>query len=223
MEKIRIPKIKICGITMEKEAEYLNEFKVDYAGFVFYEKSKRNVSIGQAEKIFNSLNPNIKKVAVVVSPDIEMIERLNASGFDIIQIHKELKAEIPEKAKKPIWRAVNLTGGSDTQTVTAVFDEKTTEEDRDNPQKRISGILIDAADFGSGKCFDWTAAKETLHLDRRWRGTDFILAGGLNPGNVAEGIRIFEPDIVDVSSGVEGETGKDREKIKQFVHAVRSL
>ena len=52
--------IKICGLTLEKEAEYLNEFKVDYAGFVFFEKSKRNISFEQAEKIFRVLNPGIK-------------------------------------------------------------------------------------------------------------------------------------------------------------------
>jgi phosphoribosylanthranilate isomerase len=107
--------------------------------------------------------------------------------------------------------------------MTAVFDEKSRGQDKDDREKGITGILIDAADFGSGKSFDWTGAKETLNLDRRWRGMDFILAGGLNPGNVEEGIRIFEPDIVDVSSGVEGEAGKDREKIKQFVYKVQRV
>ena len=222
MEKIKTPKIKICGITLESEAEYLNEFFVDYAGFVFYEKSKRNVSLKQAEKIFRLLDQYIKKVAVTVSPDIEMIEMLNDSDFDIIQIHKEVAPKVLEKAKKPVWRAVNISDASDIQSMTAVFDEKSRGQDKDDREKGITGILIDAADFGSGKSFDWTRAKETLNLDRRWRGMDFILAGGLNPGNVAEGIRIFEPDIVDVSSGVEGEAGKDREKIKQFVYTVQS-
>ena len=207
----KIPKIKICGITREAEAEYLNEFCIDYAGFVFYEKSKRNITLGQAEKIFEKLDPRIKKVAVTVSPDTKQIEMLNASGFDIIQIHKEFSPEILKVVKKPVWRAINI---SDAHS----FEMLKCDEDKEGV---LTGILVDAADFGSGKSFDWNEAEVFLHPGRRWRGMDFILAGGLKKENVAEGIRIFEPDIVDVSSGVEGENGKDRKRIEEFVSAVR--
>ena len=84
-------KIKICGITNEKEADYLNDNKVDFAGFVFYEKSKRNITIDKARLIMDRLNPNIKKVAVMVSPTLEEVIDKEDAGFDIIQIHGELK------------------------------------------------------------------------------------------------------------------------------------
>ena len=62
--------IKVCGLTDVKEASYLNENKIDFAGFVlFFPKSKRNITINQAEKIAAQLEDGIKKVAVVVSPD----------------------------------------------------------------------------------------------------------------------------------------------------------
>ena len=63
-------KIKICGITRESETEVLNRMQVDYAGFVFFEKSKRNVSIEQAKEIKKHLKPSIKTVAVTVVSQI---------------------------------------------------------------------------------------------------------------------------------------------------------
>ena len=77
---------------------------------------------------------------------------------------------------------------------------------------------MDAPDFGSGKTFDWGTGDIKIKPNLK-----FILAGGLNASNVAEGIRIFGPNIVDVSSGVEGEHGKSREKIAEFVNAVRKI
>ena len=90
-------------------------------------------------------------------------------------------------------------------------------------------IVADAPEFGSGKTFNWKSndikkSKRTLKA-----GTNsppdrlFCLAGGLNAENVVEGIRLFEPDIVDVSSGVECENGKDPRKIKDFIEKARSI
>ncbi|MBR6485277.1 MAG: phosphoribosylanthranilate isomerase, partial [Lachnospiraceae bacterium] len=79
-----VPKIKICGLTKPEEAEYLNECGVDYAGFVFYEKSKRNVTLNKADLIMGRLDDRIKKVAVTVSPDKALVERIADAGFDLI-------------------------------------------------------------------------------------------------------------------------------------------
>ena len=69
-------KIKICGITRESETEVLNRMQVDYAGFVFFEKSKRNVSIEQAKEIKKHLKPSIKTVAVTVNPALDLIDEI---------------------------------------------------------------------------------------------------------------------------------------------------
>ena len=214
-----VPKIKICGITSEAEAEYLNEAQVDYAGFVFFEKSKRNISLEKAERIFKYLDPKIKKVAVMVSPDAEMISRFNETGFDIVQIHGEIKDQILELTDKPVWRALNLKG----------LSELDKDETDNGPGKRwrdlsgkIKGLVLDAPNYGSGMTFDWSeASRINDFLKDNLEDRKFILAGGLNSDNVGEGIRIFSPDIVDVSSGVEGEKGKDREKILKFSASVR--
>ena len=77
--------VKICGLTKEEEATYLNDVGADYAGFVFYPKSKRNISFAQAKAIREQLNPQIQAVAVTVSPDRNMIQEIINSGFDVIQ------------------------------------------------------------------------------------------------------------------------------------------
>lgn len=211
-------KVKICGITSRREAEYLNEAGADYAGFVFFEKSKRNVSVQQAREIFEKLNKNIKKVAVMVSPDASMADTLQNMGFDILQIHGTLSPEVLEVAKIPVWYAINITDAG-------LFEEKI-KELTGLPQRllqKINGIVADSAEYGSGKTFAWD--KKRWHSDF-FSDRTFILAGGLNADNVQDGIRIFSPDVVDVSSGVEESApecrGKSKEKIKEFIRKVRS-
>lgn len=216
-----IPKIKICGLRFAEEADYLNEVKVDYAGFVFYEKSKRNINIDTAKEIFKRLDSNIQKVAVTVSPTKELVESINDAGFDVLQVHKELTAEVLETAKTKVWYAVNIEDDAD-------FDKKQSfiETLPEELKCKIEAILVDAPSFGSGKPFNWEKSKRLKKAGAQspplFEGRDLILAGGLRPENVSEGINIFNPDVVDVSSSVEGENGKDREKILSFVNAVRN-
>ena len=82
----------------------------------------------------------------------------------------------------------------------------------------IKGFVFDATEPGSGKTFDWNSIKDIKRNEKM-----FILAGGLNPYNVAEAIEMVKPDGVDVSSGVEKEdgVGKDEEKIIEFVRNAR--
>lgn len=208
-------KIKICGITSEKEADYLNDNKVDFAGFVFYEKSKRNVSLEQARLVFERLEPDIKKVAVMVSPTVEEFLEKEEAGFDVIQIHGNLKVDILDIAKKDVWCAINL---SDEE-----YDKKIRwlNELRPNQYDKITGIVIDSKNFGSGETFDWRRNKDKLE-SKVFKDKTFILAGGLNSDNVGKAISILHPDVIDVSSGVElskDRIGKDKKKIEQFVEA----
>ena len=212
--------IKICGLTWAEEAEYLNEAKADYAGFVFYEKSKRNVSVERAGQIIKELDSSIKKVAVTVSPDAGLIDMLQNSAFDILQVHGNLEKEVLNMIEKPVFLAINIQDSEAACEKLRFYEEMFADMNR-----KIDGILVDAPDFGSGKPFNWHRSRRLLQAGDRSSplyGKRFILAGGLNSGNVAEGIRLFEPDVVDVSSGVEGENGKSREKILDFVKAVRS-
>ena len=239
--------IKICGITREEEIAYLNETEVSYAGFVIYEKSKRYISVADAKQITEKLNRNIRKVAVTVSPTKDLIQQITEAGFDILQIHGTCEEAIYENISIPVWRAVNISS----------IEELKRWRGMENELKKCDAILIDAGDYGSGKTFGWDTdskagkqqpnenpreqqVNEAGSLQQVWmeevtlfkqkfaaQNTSFILAGGLTPENVAEGIRIFAPDAVDVSSGVEviadGQRGKSRELIREFVEAVRNV
>lgn len=212
MEKfIKRPKIKICGITKIAEAEYLNEAKADYAGFVFYEKSRRNLSPKDAARIMERLDAGIQKVAVTVSPSLEFVRELASMQFDILQVHGELRKEVRQKMPLPVWRAVNITDEDALRKFFLQEEEAGTE--------RIAGYVADGASYGSGVSFDWNALSESVH--ERTKGKTLILAGGLTSQNAGLGISYFMPDVLDVSSGVEENGRKSREKIMEFVRKAR--
>lgn len=201
MKDNRAVLVKVCGLTDTVEADYLNKNKVDFAGFVlFFPRSKRNISIEKAEQIMAELDENIKKVAVIVSPDESEIQQINGSGFDYVQIHGEIKDRLLEQISKPVFKAFNIK------------DIKNIHKYQNNAQ--IVGYVFDAAAPGSGKVFDWSILND-IKRDAK----TFILAGGLNDSNVREAVKLVNPDVVDVSSGVEYDSGngKDPEKIKQFI------
>lgn len=211
-------KVKICGIQTPVEAEYLNCNEVDYAGIVLYEKSKRYVPINKTKEILEKLNQNITKVAVAVSPEEKMMHKVLRAGFDVLQIHGDYDRKIlehkPDKLK--LWRAVNIRKPEELES----FDWE--------EAKVFDAILLDAEKYGSGQTFGWDSGQNQIEMLQKFRerlkahGILFVLAGGLCADNVREGIRIFEPDIVDVSSGVENEHGKDEEKIRIFIKKTKS-
>lgn len=194
-------KVKICGLTKPEEAEYLNKYHADFAGIVlFFPKSKRNITPGQASEIIKALDPGIKKVAVVVSPTLEQALQIAELGFDYIQIHGTLDKELLTHSKLPILKAFNVN------------DMDQYPYFHQCPQ--IAGYVFDAQEPGSGKAFDWRLVKDIPRDEKL-----LFLAGGLHPCNVAEAIASVHPDAVDVSSGVEykDRPGKDPLKIYQFI------
>lgn len=198
-------KIKICGLTTPQEAEWVSKSQVDYAGMVlFFPKSKRNITIEQAKEIMKSMLPQIKKVAVVVSPSALQIKEIQEAGFDIVQIHGQVLPEALETLRIPFFRAFNV--------------DNMKEWERYEAEPKCIGYVFDAVKPGSGETFDWSSIPN-LPED----GKPYLLAGGLNPDNVGSAVAAMHPYGVDVSSGVESDSGmgKDPEKIEAFVKAVR--
>lgn len=197
--------IKVCGITRKEEVDMLVGNQVDYMGMVlFYPKSKRNVSIETAREILKETPSFIQKVAVVVSPSVSEIKQIQELDFDYIQIHGKLAKESYDAIKIPILKAFHVN------------ELKSYEAYQNN--SKIKGYVFDAANPGGGKTFDWSL----LHEIKR-DGKIFVLAGGLCADNVANAILMIQPDIVDVSSALEGENGKEEHKIKEFVEQVKQI
>ena len=198
-------KIKICGLTTPQEAEWVSKAQADYAGMVlFFPKSKRNITIEQAKEIMKSLSSKIQKVAVVVSPSALQIKEIQEAGFDIVQIHGQVFPEALGILQIPFLRAFNV--------------DNMQEWERYEAESKCVGYVFDAVKPGSGETFDWSSIPN-LPED----GKLYLLAGGLNPDNVGSAVAAMHPYGVDVSSGVESDsgTGKDPEKIEAFVKAVR--
>lgn len=198
-------KIKMCGITTPADVAAVNEVRPDYIGMVMYfPKSKRNVSAETARRLLEELRKDVKKVAVVVSPDEEQIAEIAALGFDFIQIHGQASDELIESAHLPVWKAFNVKD----------MDMYPHYQSLSN----VAGYVFDAGESGSGKTFDWNSLTD---IDRD--GRLFVLAGGLTPDNVRRAIEQVHPDVVDVSSGIEYDVvggvqkpGKDPEKMRQM-------
>ena len=204
---MQMKKIKICGITTETEIEYLAEAGVDYAGFVqFFPKSKRNIPLERARDLIRLLPASIRAVAVTVSPGAEQLEAIEAAGFSLVQIHGRIDDEVIRKISIPVLKAFNV---SDLEAFSHY-----------EQMDQVVGFVLDAQQPGSGQVFDWSVLKELPVTEKM-----ILLAGGLNPDNVGEAIRVLGDRIdgVDTSSGVENDNGvgKSREKIQEFVRRVR--
>lgn len=202
-------KIKICGMTRKSDIQAANEGRPDYVGFVlFFPKSRRNLSPEKAGELMADLDPSIKRVAVVVSPDADQVKTIMETGFDLIQIHGNLSEEVYEICSLPILRAFNVTN----------LDTFASDVERE----KFCGFVFDSKVPGSGKTFDWSILET---LDRK--GKLMFLAGGIGEENVGQAIRQVRPDVIDLSSAVEKETkdgvflGKDPVKMIKMIRMVQ--
>lgn len=201
------PLIKICGITSEEEIGYIAKAGINYAGFVlFFQKSKRNLSLERAENLVAKLPEDIASVAVMVSPTKEQVEAVVDAGFSAIQIHGKVEDSIITSCQIPVFKAFNVSD----------MDDFLHYEQMDE----VVGFVMDAAVPGSGKTFDWDLLQKLPSTEKQ-----VLLAGGLNPDNVGEALAACAGKIdgVDTSSGVERTdgNGKSKERIEAFVRTVR--
>lgn len=188
--------IKICGITTELAVEAAIRAQVDAIGFVFA-PSKRRVTAQRAHELSRAVPASIARVAVFQHPEQALIDEV----CDIVQ-PDFVQTDIEDLAALKIPDSVRV--------------HPVIRSGRALPQVLPPRIVFEGPVSGTGTPVDWS---EAANVARRTR---LILAGGLNPENVAEAIRIVSPYGVDVSSGVEASPGiKDPALIMRFVSAAR--
>lgn len=195
-------KIKMCGLSRPCDIAAANAIRPEYIGFVFYPKSKRNVTPEQAAQLKKLLSPAIQAVGVFVDAASEAVSALLRQGvIDIAQLHghedEAYLASLRQLTDKPLLQAFRIAEADD---VTRAM------------QSSADMVLLDAG-MGSGEGFDWTLVRK---IDR-----PYFLAGGLDADNVTAAIRQLHPYAVDVSSGIETDGQKDKEKMAAFAAAVR--
>lgn len=204
--------IKICGITTLQEVEYLNEYKPDYAGFVFA-KSKRQISKEVARDLVNHLDKDIKSVGVFKDNKIEeIIDVLNTVDLSVVQLHGDENQEYIDLLKQKI--------SSKNIEIFKAISVKSKEDLEKLDHYKVDMFLLDGSNPGSGEKFNWDIISSNK-IDKM-----FLLAGGINVDNVGEAIDTAKPYGVDLSSGVEtvddmGNPKKDKLKIKNIIEKVR--
>lgn len=200
-------KIKICGLQRPEDAEYISEFEeIAYAGFVFFEKSRRNVTVQQVLEIKKHLRSDIKTVGVFAEHSAEEIADTAAkAGLDICQLHSDETNEDCGKIDLPVWKAIVMKDASALETAESYTNASGFVLDSDSGKKR----------GGTGKTFDWETAES---FSRKYFT---VLAGGISSENILRAYSIVKPDVVDLSSSVEENGYKSYDKIKELINTVR--
>lgn len=194
--------LKICGLKRLEDIIAVNRHGADYAGFVFFEKSKRYVDPYKANELVSLLRADIKPVGVFMDEPLDNVVRIaRITGVELVQLHGHEPEEYVEYVKRTLDRPVIKAYKASEEGAL----EKALNSNADY-------VMIDSG-TGSGKKFDWNILKDFKR--------EYFLAGGLDPESVGEAIRMLEPFAVDVSSGVETDGIKDEKKIAEFIEAVR--
>ena len=198
-------KIKLCGLKRPQDIQAANELLPAYIGFVFAPKSRRYVHPDRAEELRRMLNPGIIPVGVFVNETPETVAALLDRGIiDIAQLHGKEDAayirRLRQLTKKPLIQAFRVDTPADVAAAQA---------------SPADYVLLDSGAGGTGTSFDWSLLQ---NIQR-----PYFLAGGLTPENVGGAVATLHPYAVDVSSGIETDGAKDKEKMTQFVRAVRGV
>jgi phosphoribosylanthranilate isomerase len=209
--------VKICGLRSQDTLAAACAGGARFVGFVFFPASPRFLDLEEASALARAATPGVTRVGLVVDATDGELERLIAAvPLDALQLHgAETTARVEEVRRRfrlPVIKAVAVGGERDLERARSY-------------EPVADMLLFDARPpagasrpGGNAQAFDWR-----LLRGRTWM-KPWILAGGLNAGNVAEAVRLSGADAVDVSSGVEDAPGiKSSAKIRTFLQVARSL
>lgn len=228
-------RIKLCGLTRIQDIEIANKLKPEYIGFIFWDRSSRNVSAIQAARLKGKLDPEIKAVGVFVNaPAEQVISYYNVGIIDIAQLHGNENEEYIKKLHdagltvikafkmKKTGENINLAGNANIETSEKPTGNAITETYGKSTDDVITEAVKSSADYimfdpgkGEGATFNWQLIKGIKR--------EFFLAGGLIPENIEKAVETVQPFAVDVSSGIETNGHKDPDKMAAFVKNTRAL
>ena len=200
-------RIKICGITNLEDALLAAELGADALGFIFFAQSPRKVAPETAREIIAQLPPFVASVGVFVDEAATLVQEVAARvGLDWVQLHGQESPEYCRNLGRNVIKGFRMR---DEDSLRRLADY----------QGAAQALLLDTYKQGqvggTGTAFDWRLAREAKQYG--W----IILAGGLNPENVAQAIATAGPQAVDVASGTEAAPGKkDPAKLRAFFKAV---
>lgn len=198
---------KICGLREVADARYAVACGADAIGLNLHPPSPRYVSVDVARDIADAVRGSARIVALCVDLDAESVrEVVRTVNPDVLQFHGQDKEVFCGAFGRPYWKAVPITDGDSLALAAAAYPSAEALL-VDTPSSRVAG--------GTGQSFDWSLIPDPSPAR-------ILLAGGLDPTNVAEAIQAVRPYGVDVASGVESRRGvKSRARIRAFLEAAR--
>tara|TARA_Y100000814_G_scaffold293337_1_gene274489 strand:- start:67 stop:708 length:642 start_codon:yes stop_codon:yes gene_type:complete len=209
-------KIKICGLKLKNDFEFVASLNVDYAGIIFVENVKRQISTTEAEKIsdvINKINNPPKLVGLFADQKLEYIKKIyHRYGLDYVQLCGSENEEFLNELDIPFIKQIKLKNDINFKQIFNQIEFV----------KSIGGLVsIDTYKEGhyggSGELINLSDAKKIINKYK------VFLSGGLNSDNITNIIETIKPWAVDVSSGVELNNKKNICKIEKFVNNVRSV
>ena len=206
--------IKICGVKNQEIARHAIDAGANFIGFIFYEKSHRNITIKNCEQILSEIKDLTIPVAVTVNPDDNLLDELLRIGFHYIQLHGQENYEMVKRIKlKYNFKIIKAFGISSFSDLGGLVKYEPFVEYfllDSPPQADIQG--------GTGHIFDWKII-ENLSITK-----NFFLSGGLNKDNIISAINLQKTSYFDVSSGVEDSEGiKDKQLITEFIEKAKNI
>ena len=199
-------KIKICGLNPTRDVQLCIDLQVDYLGFVFYEKSSRNINKQDIEILSRYEKKNSAFVAVTVDPSNEFIKRNLIGSFDFIQLHGSETKERVEEIKNMGFKVIK-----------AIKVKKEKDIDQFKKFNNAEIILFDTPGMEKSSAFPKNLITK-LPL-----GPKYALAGSISENNV-ENISKLGVNFFDLSSSLESQLGyKDHRKIKSFINKINEI
>lgn len=210
--------IKFCGMTRPEDARQAVELGARYVGVIFTE-SPRRLDDDRARRIFDSVPKGVARVGVFGTEAPESIaERAQRLGLDVVQLHgdpdRRTIARVREHWTGAVWAVQRIRGSDVPRRAAELFAAA----DAVVLDAHIEGKL-----GGTGITLPWKDLRDRIHSLRAGRAR-VVLAGGLRPENVGLAVDLLQPDVVDVSSGVESAIGiKDHLRMQAFRDAATTV
>jgi phosphoribosylanthranilate isomerase len=213
-----VPAVKFCGLRRAEDAAEAVRLGASYVGVIFA-GGPRLVTVDQARTVLAPTrdSDHVRRVGVFgADTPARIAQVVGAVGLDVVQLSADPDAETVDAVRVAtgveVWAAVRCTSEF-PPSASALF-------------AHADAVLVDAKVDGklggTGRTIPWDDIAPALRAARA-SGGRLVLAGGLTPANVAQAIAVLQPDVVDVSSGVETAPGiKDHERMRAFVKAIHS-
>ncbi len=219
-------RIKCCGLRREEDIAMVNAVNADFAGFIMSSRFWRYVEPEKVRELHGLLKKGIMAVGVFVDEPAEYVaEQINNGTIDIAQLHGHEDDEYIKSLRRLIVRK-EATADAENTPKEDIMNRAAGQGDiikafKIQSAEDIERAVASAADFilldsgtGTGQTFDWRLMTDIKR--------PYFFAGGLNPDNAQDAVRLFHPYAVDVSSGIETEKVKDAAKVADFAVNVRA-